>query len=60
MSELETKIRDAQRSKQKEIPLVIQSEGGSLYDSLKVVDLIELSPIPITTIIRGYAMSAAV
>ena len=60
VSELETKIREAQRSGQKEIPLVIQSEGGSMYDALKIVDMILTSPVPITTIVRGYAMSAAV
>ncbi len=60
VSELETKLREAQRSGQKEIPLVIQSEGGSMYDALKIVDMIITSPVPITTIVRGYAMSAAV
>lgn len=60
VSELETKFREAQRSGQKEIPLVIQSEGGSMYDALKIVDLILTSSVPVTTIIRGYAMSAAV
>ena len=36
-SELETRFREAQRSGQKEIPLVIQSEGGCMYSALKIV-----------------------
>lgn len=59
VSALETSFRDAQRSGQSEIPLVIQSEGGNIYDALKMVDLILTSNIPVTTICRGYCMSAA-
>lgn len=58
--ELETSFREAQRSGQTTIPVVIQSGGGDMYDALKIVDLILTSPIEVITIVRGYAMSAAV
>ena len=58
--ELESSFREAQRSGQTTIPLVIQSGGGDRYDALKIVDLILTSPVEVITIIRGYAMSAAV
>lgn len=60
VSEFETTFREAQRSGQKEIPLVIHSVGGDMYDALKIVDLILTSAVPVTTIVRGAAMSAAV
>ncbi len=59
ISELEEALNMAQRSGQTVIPLVISSDGGSIYDVFKMVDLILTSNIPIITICRGYCMSAA-
>ena len=59
VSEFETKLREAQRSGQTEIALVLQSEGGNIYDAMKIVDLILSSEVDITTVVRGYAFSAA-
>ena len=41
------------------IKLHIQSYGGSLLDTLYIVDIIKGSPIPIYTYVDGYAASAA-
>lgn len=41
------------------IELYINSFGGSVYDSLSLVDIIMHSPTPIHTVCTGYAMSAA-
>jgi len=60
VNNFESSFREALRSGQDEIPVVIQSEGGSMYDALKIVDIILTSEVPVITIIRGYAMSAAV
>jgi len=60
VNQFETSFREALRSGQDEIPVVIQSEGGSMYDALKIVDIILTSEVPVITVIRGYAMSAAV
>ena len=42
-----------------DIFLHIQSYGGNVHDALSSVDTILNSEIPITTIIEGYAASAA-
>lgn len=41
------------------IELYISSVGGSIYDALGLYDMIRNSYTPITTIVTGYAMSAA-
>lgn len=41
------------------IKLHIQSYGGSLMDTLYIIDLIKTSPIPIYTYVDGYVASAA-
>lgn len=58
-SEFETKLQEAQRSGQSQIALIIQSEGGNIYDAMKIVDLILSSEVEVTTVVRGYAFSAA-
>jgi len=58
-SEFETKFFEAQRSGQKQLAVILQSEGGSCYDALKIVDLLLTSDMEIVTCIRGYAFSAA-
>lgn len=60
VNKFESSFREAMRSGQDEIPVVIQSPGGSMYDALKIVDIILTSEVPVITVIRGYAMSAAV
>lgn len=42
-----------------EIYLHINSEGGSIFDGLAVVDAILESPVPVVTIVEGMAASAA-
>ena len=59
VSELSTAFRKAQTSGQSIIPLVISSDGGSIYDIFKMVDIILTSETPVVTICRGYCMSAA-
>tara|TARA_B100001287_G_scaffold271541_1_gene271976 strand:+ start:1921 stop:2616 length:696 start_codon:yes stop_codon:yes gene_type:complete len=46
-------------SKAPDINLHIQSYGGSLLDTLYIVDIIKNSPVNINTYIDGYAASAA-
>lgn len=58
-SEFENKFFEAQRSGQKQLAVILQSEGGSCYDALKIVDLLLTSDMEIITCIRGYAFSAA-
>ena len=58
-SEFETSFKDAIRSGQEEIVVVIHSEGGCVYSASKIVDLIEMCPVPVHTVCRGSAMSAA-
>lgn len=58
-SEFEDKLREAERSGQKEVAVIIQSEGGNVYDALKIVDLILTTHLQVITCVRGYAFSAA-
>ena len=60
VSEFETNFRQAIASGQPEIPVVIHSPGGCVYSAMKIVDIILSSPVPVTTCVRGMAMSAAV
>ena len=41
------------------VPLYISSTGGDVYQALKVVDLMEASPLRIETVAVGACMSAA-
>ncbi len=59
-SEFESSFRDATKSGQEEIVVVIHSVGGCVYSAAKIVDLIKYSSVPVHTCVRGYAMSAAV
>lgn len=45
--------------KQKPINLVINSDGGSVYEALGVIDYIQSLDVKVNTICRGRAMSAA-
>ena len=46
--------------KQKEpITLMINSNGGDVYEALGIIDYIESLPVPVNIIARGRAMSAA-
>lgn len=60
VNKFETSFREALRSGQPELMVVIQSEGGSMYDALKIVDILLTCEKTVVTVIRGYAMSAAV
>ncbi|MEK7198252.1 MAG: ATP-dependent Clp protease proteolytic subunit [Patescibacteria group bacterium] len=42
----------------KPLTIYINSEGGGIYDMLKIYDHIRNSPLPIVTIVAGYALSA--
>ena len=59
--ELNMAINEFNQSNKKydEIIIHIQSYGGNVHDALSSVDTILNSEIPITTIIEGYAASAA-
>ena len=62
VSEFEANFRQAIASGQPEISVVIHthSPGGCVYSAMKIVDIILSSPVPVTTCVRGMAMSAAV
>lgn len=59
--ELNMTINEFNQSAQKydDIFLHIQSYGGNVHDALSTVDTILNSEIPVTTIVEGYAASAA-
>ena len=59
--ELNMTINEFNQSAQKydDIFLHIQSYGGNVHDALSTVDTIVNSVIPVTTIVEGYAASAA-
>ena len=59
VAEFESDFRDAEKSGQTCIPVVIHSPGGCMYSAFKIVDIIRGSRVPVTTIIKGCAMSAA-
>jgi ATP-dependent Clp protease protease subunit len=50
--------RMSQQSPKTPVTLIINSNGGSLYDSQAVVDAMRTTKTPITTIALGKAMSA--
>ena len=58
-SDFETNFRNALRSKQTVIPIIINSEGGCVYNATKIVDLLASCDKEIVTICRGAAFSAA-
>jgi len=51
-------MRDAHRTGQPIIPIVIRSYGGSVYSLLSMIDIIKRAKVPIATIVEGKAMSA--
>ena len=57
----ETCFREAIKSGQEAIAIVLHSEGGCLYSAMRIVDLMQMAPehITIYTVVRGMAMSAA-
>lgn len=59
VKEFESSFYAAVQSGQSFVPIYINSPGGSLYDAFRIVDLIQGCPIPVHTIARGMAMSAA-
>ena len=59
-----TRIRTILRSRTEQdsiepINMVINSEGGCVYEMLAIVDYIKSLPVPVNTICRGKAFSAA-
>lgn len=46
------------RRSRKPVTIYINSEGGDIYAMFKIYDHIRNSPIPVVTIVAGYAMSA--
>lgn len=51
-------MAEAQQTGQLIIPVVVDSYGGSVYSLLKMIDLVEASPVPVAMICTGKAMSA--
>ena len=55
-SEFEDKLREAERSGQKEVAVIIQSEGGNVYDALKIVDLILTTHLQVITCVQRICL----
>lgn len=53
-------IRYAKQTGQKQLPIKINSGGGSAYEMRTIIDLLKNSGLEIVTICTGVAMSAAV
>jgi ATP-dependent Clp protease protease subunit len=51
--------KESKISKPAPITLIINSEGGNVYDSMGLIDVIEKSPTPIHIVVQGQAQSAA-
>lgn len=58
VSRLKLSISEAQKKNQKTLPVLINSYGGSVYNLLQIVDLLDASGLNIVTIVNGVAMSA--
>lgn len=57
---IELAIQYAKQTGQKQLPIKINSYGGSAYEMRTIVDLLKKSDLEIITICSGVAMSAAV
>ena len=53
-----SQVAEAQKTGQLVIPVIVDSYGGSVYALLKMIDVVEASPIPVAMICTGKAMSA--
>ena len=55
---IETQLQAAENSGQPFIPIVISSFGGSVYELLEIIDVLQTTKKPLMTIVLGKAMSA--
>lgn len=58
LSSFKENMTKAWSKNQPVIPIIIDSFGGSIYSLLGMISLIELSPVPVATIVMSKAFSA--
>jgi ATP-dependent Clp protease protease subunit len=59
MTRIRTILRNRAEEDEQPINMVINSDGGCVYEMLAIVDYMKSLPVPVNTICRGKAFSAA-